>query len=116
MILEEIKTKLEEIDPNVFYGMADESMNKTRWDYIVFNRSSTKVNTNKTSYSHVYAVNVIRENFVPEGLDVAIIDKMREIAGMRLADTDIAYNYTEKPNTNTVIEIMTIEFVKSVKA
>lgn len=115
MILEEIKTKLEELDPNVFYGMVDESMNNTRWDYIVFNRSVIRPSANKTGLSHVYAVNVIRENFIPEGLEIEVIKKMKEIPGMKFRENDISFNYTEKPNTNTVVEIMTIEFVKAVK-
>lgn len=85
------------------------------WNYIVFNRKPTKVNENKTGYSHYYTVNVIRENFVPEGMELRVIEKMLEISGMRLAGTDFQYTYVEKPNTNAVVEMLSIDFVKAVK-
>lgn len=115
MILETIKNKLLEIDPNVFYGMVDNSMRESVWDYIVFNRKPTKAATNRTGYSYYFSVNIVRENFIPEGLDLTVISKMLEIDGMRLAGTDMEYNYTAKPNTNNVVEMLSIDFVKAVK-
>lgn len=115
MILETIKEKLQEIDPNVFYGMVDDSMRETVWDYTVFNRKITKPGSERTGYSHYFSVNIVRENFIPEGLDLAVIDKMREIPGMKLAGTDMVYEYTMKPNTNIVVELLSIDFVKAVK-
>lgn len=115
MILETIKNKLLEVDPNVFYGMVDDSMRETVWDYIVFNRKITKPGSERTGYSHYFSVNIIRENFIPEGLDSTVIDKMREIPGMKLAGTDMVYEYTMKPNTNVVVELLSIDFVKAVK-
>ena len=116
MILETIKNKLLEVDPNVFYGMVDNSMRENVWDYIVFNRKITKPKSDRTGYGHYFTVNIVRENFIPEGLDLTVIDKMREIPGMKLADTDMEYHYTEKPNTNIVVEMLSIDFVKAVKA
>lgn len=115
MILEIIKAKLQEIDPNVFYGMVDNSMREAVWDYIVFNRKVTKPGKNRTGYSYYFSVNIVRENFIPEGLDVTVIDKMLEIDGMRLAENDMEYNYTAKPNTNNVVEMLSIDFVRPVK-
>jgi hypothetical protein len=34
---------------------------------------------------------------------------------MKLAGTDMEYNYTAKPNTNTVVEMLSIDFVRAVK-
>jgi hypothetical protein len=117
LILEEIKTKLEEIDPNTFYGMADSKRMKDKlWNYIVFERTSLKWNQNRTSYTPMYSVHVIREEFIPEGLEEAIINKMLEIDGMKLAGTEGTYTYTPKPNTNVVIEMFTVDFVKPKKA
>ena len=62
-----------------------------------------------------FSVNIIRENFIPEGLDLAVIEKMLEIPGMRLAGTDMEYAYTAKPNTNVVVEMLSIDFVRPVK-
>lgn len=115
MILDAIKAKLEEVDPVVFYGMVDDRMRETVWDYIVFNRKPTKIGANRTGYSYYFSVNIVRENFVPEGLDLLVIEKMLEIPGMRLAGNDMEYAYTAKPNTNVVVEMLSIDFVRPVK-
>lgn len=115
MILDDIKTKLEEIDPNVFYGMVDDKMRETRWDYTVFNRSTFAPTTNRTGYSDYYDVHIVRENFVPEGLDVEVINKVCEISGMRLAGGDCSYNYIQKQNTNIIVEVLTLRFVRARK-
>lgn len=119
MILQEIKDKLREIDPIVFYGMADDKDDDNRpiteWNYIVFMRKSLGVATNRTGYSDRYTVAIVREEFIPEGLDVAVINKMCEIDGMKLANPDCLYSYTMKQNTNTVVELLTMEFVKARK-
>lgn len=115
MILQEIQNKLEEIDPYVFYGMVDEQAITKEWNYIVFMRKGLSVGTNKQEYSDRYTVAIIRENFIPEGLDIEVIDKMCQLQGMRLASADCQYNYTQKPNTNTVVEILTMEFVRARK-
>ena len=115
MILNDIKEKLQEIDSNVFYGMVDDSMREMRWDYIVFNRKLTKPGKNRTGYSCYFSVNIIRENFIPEGLELAVIDKMLEIPGMRLAETDMEYAYRAKPNTDAIVEMVSIDFVRPMK-
>lgn len=114
MILEEIESKLKELDSNVFYGMADSEAIKTmnKWDYIVFSRKTLSVDTSKNSYGEHFTVGIVRENYIPEGLDENVITKMREIAGMRLASPDCQYSYVQKPNTNAVVELLTMEFVK----
>lgn len=114
MILNDIKEKLMEIDNNVFYGMVDNSMKETLWNYIVFNRKSLSINPNKTSNSEYYSVHIIRENFIPEGLEIEVINKMLEINGMRVVG-DGTYNYVLKPNTNIVVEMFSIDCVKPKK-
>lgn len=115
MILEDIKNKLLEVDDHVFYGMVDNSMKETLWNYIVFNRSVMSINTNKTGYTDRFTVHIIREDWIPEGLELDVIDKMLEIPGMRLAANDATYNYVQKPNTNIVVEMISIDFVKPKK-
>lgn len=115
MILTEIRDKLSEIDDRVFYGMVDNSVQETLWNYIVFNRKPTKIGANRTGYSYYFSVNIIRENFIPEGLDLTVIEKMLEIPGMRLAGNDMEYTYVPKPNTNVVVEMLSIDFVRAVK-
>jgi hypothetical protein len=115
LLLEEIQTKLQEIDSYVFYGMADEEQITSKWDYTVFMRRNLSISDTKQGYTDRYAVAIVRENFIPEGLETQVINKMLEIAGMRIASTDCQYNYVKKPNTNIVVEILTIEFVKARK-
>ena len=110
-----MREKLEEIRSRVYYGMVDESINDTIWEYIVFNRLSTSPSTNKTSYSDYFEVHAVSEEYIPENLDIEIITKMCEIEGMRLASNELTYTYALKPNTNTVVEILTLRFVRARK-
>lgn len=115
MILNDIKEKLLEVDPNVFYGMVDNSIRETVWDYMVFHRKRISISQNKTNFSYYFTVSIIRENFIPEGLDRTVISKICEIPGMRVADNDPVFNYVAKPNTNVVVEMLSIDFVRPVK-
>jgi hypothetical protein len=116
LILNEIQTKLKELDEHVFYGMVDNSMQKTLWNYIVFNRTTMKASQNKTGYTDYYTVHIIREEWIPEGFEIDVINKMLEINGMRLAGNDAVYSYVPKPNTNIVVEMLSIDFMKAKKA
>lgn len=115
MILSDIEAKLREIDPCVYYGIVDESRKETLWNYIVFNRSTITHSANKTSATDHFEVHIIRENYVPEGMDTAVIDKLCALPGVRLAGTDCAFNYVQKPNTNIVVEMLTIPFIRARK-
>lgn len=115
MILDEIKQKLAEIDPCIHYGAVASSQFEMLWDYIVFNRVTLSSAPNKTGYSDYYDVHIVRENFIPEGLDIEVINKMCEISGMRLTSSDAVYSYVQKPNTDTVVEMLTLHFVRARK-
>ena len=115
MILDDIKTKLEEIDPHVFYGMVKRTMRESLWNYIVFDRRIMRASENKTGYTDYYRVHIIREGWIPEGLAEEVIEKMKEVTGMKPAKTDMQYTYTQKSNTDTVVEMLTIEFCRSKK-
>lgn len=115
MILEDIQQKLLGIDSKVFYGKADEKKIENDWNYIVFMRKRLSYDAQKNSFSDRFVVAVIRENFIPDGLENDVIEAMRTINGMRLSSTDGEYNYVQKPNTNTVVEILTLEFVRARK-
>lgn len=115
MILDDIKNKLEEIEPKVYYGMVDGEARETAWNYIVFNRTKLNPSANKTGYSDLYDVHIIRENFIPEGVDLEVIRKMREIDGVKETSEGGTYNYVQKPNTNTVVEMLTLHFVRARK-
>lgn len=115
MILEDIQQKLEQIDSKVFYGKVDEKAISEDWNYIVFMRKRLSFDAQKNSFSDRFVIAVIRENFIPDGLENDIIEAMRTIPGVKLSSTDGEYNYVQKPNTNTVIEILTLEFVRARK-
>lgn len=116
MILDELKTQLETIETNVFYGIVDNKMMNTLWNYIVFNRNAIKIKDSKTGFTDVYSVTLVRENFIPDGEIDKMIQAITSIPGMRIAGSDGVFNYTEKPGSNTVIELFTIDFVKPRKA
>lgn len=115
MLLEDVEVKLKEIDEKVFYGMVDENEIENEWNYIVFMRKSLSTSDTRQGYTDRFTVAIIRENYIPEGLDVEVINKMRELAGVRLANSDSPYSYVKKPNTNTVVELLTIEFARARK-
>ena len=115
MILDDIKKKLEQIDPIVFYGAVDSTVKDTLWNYIVFNRTVMKPSANKSGYTDGYSVHIIRENFIPDGLAEEVIEKMLEIAGMRESGSDMQYQYIVKPNTDDVVEMLSIDFVNARK-
>ena len=115
MILSDIEAKLQELDPNVFYGVVDRNKLGTVWNCIVFGRTNVKPSTNKTSASDYFDVLIIRENYIPEGFDTEIIKTLTELDGVRLAGNDGRFDYVQKPNTNTVIEMLTLSFVRARK-
>lgn len=110
MILEEIKERLEEIDENVFYGAVDNRMKETLWNYIVFNRVKLAPSQNKTGYTAEYAVHIIREDFIPEGLEEEVIETLKSIPGVRVNSDGGTYDYVTKPSTNAIIEMFSINF------
>lgn len=115
MILADIEAKLKELDPNVYYGMVDESRKDTVWDYIVFNRTSINHSANKTSASDRFDVHIIRENYIPDGLEDEVVEKLCELPGVRLSSDDTNFDYVQKPNTNIVVEMMSLHFLRARK-
>lgn len=113
-MLSKIKTALETVDPKVYYGRVTEE-NKV-FNYIVFGREKLqKSGQSKIDFKDRYFVAIVREDYIPEGLEFEVIDAMQAIPGMRLADQDYDYNYVSIRNSNAVAEILKITFVKSKK-
>ena len=106
----QIEAKLFEAADHVFYGSADDLENNALWNYIVFWRDSTKRNDNKTSFTDYYTVAIVQENWVADELIEQVITLMESLSGMRLANSEIDFNYSRKPGTNAVIEIATLTF------
>ena len=109
-MLELIESKLQEVLNPVFYGTAGNVENIDLWNYIVFWRDSTKRSASNTSFTDYYTVAIIHENWVPDDLIEQIITNMESIRGVRLANSDVDFNYSRKPSTDAVIEIATLMF------
>lgn len=107
-----IKAKLEEIDPNVYYGRADKHDFKSKpWDYMVlackdFNRTS-----NRTGYSDYFEVAIVREEFIPDGLPEQVISAMESLPKIRLAEGSHGYEYATKPDSADTVEMLVLKFV-----
>ena len=114
-MLEDIEKVLQEFDPSVYYGMVHSRNPETEWNYIVFDRISIRHSENKTSASDYFDVHIIRENYVPEGIDFEIIEKLCALPGVKLSGEACSFNYVQKPNTDTVVEMLTIHFVRARK-
>ena len=114
-MLKQFETKLREVADLVFYGSADDVANNTLWEYIVFWRDRTARNQNNTGYTDYYSVAFVSENYVPDEKIEAIIEKIETLPGVRLASSDIDFNYIRKPSTNAVIEIATLTFSRARK-
>lgn len=114
-MLSEIQTALEALGLPVYYGAAGSLSGEDVWDYIVFYRRTLSPSTSKTGLSQVYEVAVVCEEFVPDEKVTGVIGAMTSIPGFRLADTGGTYQYTKKPNTEQVIEILTIDFTRPMK-
>lgn len=121
MLLNEVKKVLEELDPLVFYGLTPAALRDKKgkdideWNYTVFNRTKLKKSSNKTSYTDAFDVHIVREEFIPEGTDTALIEKLTAIPGVRLADEDGVFDYMMKPGTDLVVEMLTLSFVRARK-
>lgn len=115
MILSRISKALESIGPVVFYGMAT-TLKDDLWDYIVFSRRTLRTATNKTGYTDLYEVAIVRENYVPDEDVDAVIDAMLGIPGVKLSGSEFAYEYATKPNTNTVVEMLVLQFARARKS
>ena len=118
MILDDIKNKLLEVDPVVFYGCVDEeseTIKSNLWNYIVFNRSKLRTDPSKTSYPDVFEVHIVREEYVPDGIDRDVIEKLRSIPGVKMSSEEGIYNYARKNNTNLVVEMLTLTFTRARK-
>lgn len=116
MILSDIEEKLQKLDDRVCYGIIDNTVKQSPvWDCIVFGRSNIKYSSNKTSASDYFDVLIIRENYIPEGLDTEIIEALTSLDGVKLAGDTANFDYIQKPNTDTVVEMLTISFVRARK-
>lgn len=114
-MLTEISTALESTGKKVFYGRAGNLSASDIWDYIVFFRSNLHTTGNKKGLADSFTVVIVQEEYVEDALVFDVISAIEAIPGIRLADGEHQYQYTTKPNTETVIEMLMLNFVKPKK-
>lgn len=101
---------------SILYGTAHQHDNKKPWNYIVFQKERIKKGgTSNTDLTYFWTVTIVHEEYIPEGMELSIIDKLLEISGLRLADGDMSFEYMTKGDSNMVIELLQISFVKTKK-
>ena len=113
-----IKNKLLEIEGNdlLFYGMVPENIDIEEWNYIVFNQSKMKKSgSSSNDLSGYWNVVIVHEDYIPDDLVAEVINKMSEVNGLRLADGDYPYVYTQKGSTNIIVEMLVLQFTKMKK-
>ena len=116
-MLDQIKAALEELDPHVCYGTDRELEGTEVWDYIVFRRVRTAIHPKqKADYTNYYEVNLIRQDYVPEGEPLAVLAALTALPGLKPAGEDISYTQVVKPGTKAQLEIATIVMMEARKA
>ena len=122
-VLEKIKDKLTslcslEAAPmeGVWYGLCTVK-DLDKWNYFVFNRRKTTKSTNRCDLETYYDVHIVQENYIPPGYVEMVIEALKSIEGCRLQQTadDVTYDYVMKGNTEMIVEIATITFVRPEK-
>lgn len=100
----------------VLYGTAHQHKNSKPWNYIVFNKQKLKKGgTSNTDLTYYWNVAIVHEEYIPEGLEESVINKILEINGLRLADGDMPFEYLTKGDSDMVVELLQISFVKTKK-
>lgn len=115
MLLNDVQNALLAVDENVYYGTGVSHPKDKPWDYIVFSRDVLKRNTNRSSFTDVINVSIIREEYIPEGVEEKVIEAMEALPGVKLMEGEHEYLYTVKPNTKLTVEIVALQFTHSRK-
>lgn len=114
MILDEFNNRLSELGLPVFYGTQLIGKDEP-WNYVVFNRRALTVNESRNSVTTRIDVAVVQEGYVEEGMHARIAELLCSIPGVRLGSGDAAFDYTVKPGTGIVVEVMVAEFLYAEK-
>jgi len=115
-MLNDIVDKLKEFDLPVCYGLVTEKdvPQGSKWNYFVIKRKGLKKDSQK--WYQIYAISIVMEDYIVEGFELDIIDKLAEINVFYDLGVDISYNYSSKGNTDEVVEIATITFKKKIRS
>ena len=114
-ILEQIQSTLEQFGYPVYYGRSF-CKPQDDWNYFVFNRAYvSKSGKSNCDFNYYYQVHIIMEDYIPEGFEQEVIKAIQENTRLKLIDQPMQFNYTTKNNTETVVEMLTLEFTKTFK-
>lgn len=116
MILNDVQAALDAIDEHTYYGTAALHPKDKPWDYIVFLRDVLKRSANKSGYTDEIIVEIVREEFIPDGLPEKVIGALESLAGVRLIEGRNEYWYAVKPSTQLTVEKLTLHFSHSRKS
>lgn len=96
-----------------YYGQCSETKLKF-WNYFVYGRKQSVEASNKRDLQHEFVVNIIHEDYIPEGLVEKVIEALQnqDNETIRRTTDPITYTYLLKGNTNMVVEIATITFYR----
>lgn len=109
MILNDIEEALKSFGLPVYYGMQNIA-EREAWNYFVFRRTKTSATDSKRSAADHIVVACVHEGYVEPGMDERIAAVLEPLPGVKLSSADISYDYTAKPGTNIVVEVMAMEF------
>lgn len=113
-MLDKIRSVLSDFG-TTYYGKANPNITD-EWNYYVFRRTNLKKKgAGGTDFTRCYTVAIVREDYIPENHEFEVIKTVREHTGLRLADTDIQYDYTFKGATDLVVEVAIITFAEPLK-
>lgn len=113
-ILEQIEQCLVQFNMPVYYGRSFAKANDD-WNYFVFNRQLiNKSGTNNCDVNYQYQVHIIMENYINEDFEIQVIKALKEDVKLKLTG-QAQFNYVTKGGTDTVVEMLTLTFIRTSK-
>lgn len=118
-MLNEIKEKLNEFaECNGYDDISYGRVTKTPgvWNYVVFGREKiTRSGSSDNDFNRRYRVALVHEDYIPEGHEVTLIQKLSELKGLKLAKDDLTYDYAVNPKNGNVVEMVIVTFIEPMK-
>lgn len=115
---DKIKSALEPIDKNIFYGAVTEKdfqMMQSADCIIVATDDIKRKDMSSKDLVFTYNIFIVRENYIPEELILNVINAIEGIPGLRLANQSNPFEYLPKGKTNVVLETVMLGFTRTVK-
>lgn len=114
-ILKKIQDTLESFGYPAYYGRSFAKLDDD-WNYFVFNRYYIKKSgKSNCDFNYYFQVHIIMEDYIEEGFEQEVIKAIQENTKLKLVDSSMNFNYVTKNNTEMVVEMLTIEFTKSIR-